>query len=151
TGKSIELRFSTDESLPPVWVDPTRMTQLFDNLLSNAIKFTPEDGIVDVAITRQRDAARIEVCDTGVGIPEREIGSLFDRFFRASTSVSAPGTGLGLSIVQSIAQAHGGTISVQSEEGVGTTFFVALPLEANVPLEPAAEEAPARRTRELNE
>src|SRR4030095_11046245 len=85
TGKSIELRFSTDESLPPVWVDPTRMTQLFDNLLSNAIKFTPEDGIVDVAITRQRDAARIEVRDTGVGIPERELGILCDRFLPTST------------------------------------------------------------------
>jgi signal transduction histidine kinase len=142
-GKAIELRFSADETLPPVWVDPTRMTQLFDNLLSNAIKFTPEDGTVSVAIARQGDTARVEIIDTGVGIPEREIGSLFDRFFRASTSVSAPGTGLGLSIVKSIAEAHGGTISVQSEEGVGTTFFVDLPLEANVPLEPAAEEAPA--------
>ena len=143
TGKSIDLRFSTDEGLPPVWVDPTRMTQLFDNLLSNAIKFTPEDGTVSVTITGHGDAARIEVRDTGVGIPEREIGSLFDRFFRASTSVSAPGTGLGLSIVKSIAEAHGGTISVESEEGVGTAFFVDVPLEANVPLEPDVEEAPA--------
>jgi signal transduction histidine kinase len=142
-GKSIELRFSADESLPPVWVDPTRMTQLFDNLLSNAIKFTPEAGTVSVSITRQGDTARLEVRDTGVGIPEGEIGSLFDRFFRASTSVVAAGTGLGLSIVKSIAEAHGGTISVESEEGVGTTFFVDLPLVANVPLEPAAEEAPA--------
>jgi signal transduction histidine kinase len=142
-GKSIELRFSTDESLPPVWVDPTRMTQLFDNLLSNAIKFTPEEGTVSVTIAREGDSARVEVRDTGVGIPEREIGSLFDRFFRASTSVSTPGTGLGLSIVKSIAEAHGGTISVESEEGVGTTFFVDVPLEANVPLEPDVEEAPA--------
>jgi signal transduction histidine kinase len=142
-GKSIDLRFSADESLPAIWVDPTRLTQLFDNLLSNAIKFTPEDGTVSVAIARKGDTALVEVRDTGVGIPEREIGSLFDRFFRASTSVSAPGTGLGLSIVKSIADAHGGTISVESEEGVGTTFFVDLPLEANVPLEPAAEEAPA--------
>jgi signal transduction histidine kinase len=118
------------------------MTQLFDNLLSNAVKFTPVQGTVSVTVGRHGDTAHIEVRDTGVGIPERDIGSLFDRFFRASTAVAAPGTGLGLSIVKSIAEAHGGTISVESEERVGTTFSIDLPLEANVPLEPTAEEAP---------
>jgi signal transduction histidine kinase len=142
-GKSIDLRFSTEDSLPPVGVDPTRMTQLLDNLLTNAVKFTPDQGTVSVRIGRRGDQAHVEIEDTGVGIPEREIANLFDRFFRASTSVSAPGTGLGLSIVKSIAEAHGGTISVESEEGVGTTFLVDLPLEANVPLAPAAEEATA--------
>jgi signal transduction histidine kinase len=117
--------------------------QLLDNLLTNAVKFTPEQGTVSVRIGRRGDHAYVEIEDTGVGIPEREIANLFDRFFRASTSVSAPGTGLGLSIVKSIAEAHGGTISVESEEGVGTTFLVDLPLEANVPLAPAAEEATA--------
>jgi signal transduction histidine kinase len=141
--KQIDLRFSTDESLPPLFVDPTRVTQLFDNLLSNAVKFTPEHGTVSVTIRRRGDGAHVEVADTGAGIPEPEIGRLFDRFFRASTSVVAPGTGLGLSIVKSIVEAHGGTISVESEEGVGTTFFVDLPLEANMPVEPAAEGATA--------
>jgi signal transduction histidine kinase len=140
-GKQIDVRFSAEEGLPPVWVDPTRLTQLFDNLLSNAVKFTPAHGTVAVAIGRRGDRAHVEVSDTGVGIPKQELGSLFDRFFRASTSASAPGTGLGLSIVKSIAEAHGGTISVESEERVGTTFFIDLPLEANVPLEPTAEEA----------
>jgi signal transduction histidine kinase len=141
-GKQIDLRFSAEEGLPRVWVDQTRMTQLFDNLLSNAVKFTPVQGTVSVTVGRHGDTAHIEVRDTGVGIPERDIGSLFDRFFRASTAVAAPGTGLGLSIVKSIAEAHGGTISVESEERVGTTFSIDLPLEANVPLEPTAEEAP---------
>jgi signal transduction histidine kinase len=142
-GKQIELSFSAEEGLPRVWVDQTRMTQLFDNLLSNAVKFTPPKGTVSVAIGRQGDAARVEVSDTGVGIPEHEVGGLFDRFFRASTSVATPGTGLGLSIVKSIVEAHGGTISVESEERVGTRFLIDLPLEANVPLEPPMEEAPA--------
>jgi signal transduction histidine kinase len=142
-GKQIDLRLSADESLPRIWVDPTRMTQLFDNLLSNAVKFTPEHGTVSVTIGRRGEMAHVEVRDTGVGIPEREMGSLFDRFFRASTSTAAPGTGLGLSIVKSIAEAHGGTIAVESEELVGTTFLVDLPLDVNVPLEPEPEEATA--------
>jgi len=143
SGKDIDLRLSADEGLPEVWVDPTRMTQLFDNLLSNAVKFTPANGTVSVTIGRRGDLAHIEIRDTGVGIPEKEVGSLFDRFFRASTSTIAPGTGLGLSIVKSIADAHGGTISVESEERLGTTFLVDLPLEANVPHEANTEEATA--------
>ena len=142
-GKQIDVRFSADESLPHMWVDPTRITQLFDNLLSNAVKFTPEGGTVSLSVARRGDTAHMEIRDTGVGIPEQEIGNLFDRFFRASTSAVAPGTGLGLSIVKSIAEVHGGTISVASEEGAGTTFSVELPLEANVPSEPTTKEATA--------
>ena len=140
-SKRIDLRLSGDESLPELWVDPLRVTQLFDNLLSNAVKFTPESGTVSVTIGRREEVAHIEVRDTGVGIPEEEMGKLFDRFFRASTSTVAAGTGLGLSIVKSIAEAHGGTISVESEEGVGTAFLVDLPLVANVPHEAPKEEA----------
>jgi signal transduction histidine kinase len=139
-GKEIDLRFSGDDGLPRVWADPMRMTQLFDNLLSNAIKFTPAGGTVSLTIARQGETAHVEVRDTGVGIPESEVGNLFERFFRASTSVSVPGTGLGLSIVKSIAEAHGGTIAVESEQGVGTTFSIELPLEANVPLEPTTRQ-----------
>jgi signal transduction histidine kinase len=141
--KQIGIRFYADESLPPVWADPIRMTQLLDNLLSNAVKFTPANGTVSVTASRHGGVARLQVSDTGVGIPEQEIPKLFDRFFRASTSVATPGTGLGLSIVKSIIEAHGGTISVESEEQCGTTFSIELPLRANTPLQPAAEEATA--------
>jgi signal transduction histidine kinase len=140
TAKDIVLRFSGDDGLPRVWADPTRMTQLFDNLLSNAVKFTPAGGTVSLWIARQGDVAHVEVRDSGVGIPESDVGNLFERFFRASTSVSVPGTGLGLSIVKSIVEAHGGTIAVDSEEGVGTTFSIELPLEADVPVELTAQE-----------
>jgi signal transduction histidine kinase len=140
TAKDIVLRFSGDDGLPRVWADPTRMTQLFDNLLSNAVKFTPAGGTVSLWIARQGDMAHVEVRDSGVGIPESDVGNLFERFFRASTSVSVPGTGLGLSIVKSIVEAHGGTIAVDSEEGVGTTFSIELPLEADVPVELTAQE-----------
>jgi signal transduction histidine kinase len=139
-GKEIDLRFFGDDGLQRMWADPMRMTQLFDNLLSNAIKFTPAGGTVSLTTARQGETAHVEVRDTGVGIPESEVGNLFERFFRASTSVSVPGTGLGLSIVKSIVEAHGGTIAVESEQGVGTTFSIELPLEANVPLEPTTRE-----------
>jgi signal transduction histidine kinase len=142
-AKQIDIRVHADETLPLVWADPTRMTQLLDNLLSNAVKFTPPNGTVSLTTSRHGDAARLRVSDTGVGIPEQEIPKLFDRFFRASTSVATPGTGLGLSIVKSIIEAHGGTISVESTAQRGTTFSVELPAHANTPPQAAVEEATA--------
>jgi signal transduction histidine kinase len=128
--KGVEISLSASNGLPTLWADPTRLTQVLDNLLSNAVKFTPEGGTVRASVARRGDAAHVEVADTGVGIPKDEIGKLFERFFRASTAATIPGTGLGLSIVKAIVEAHGGTISVESEEGAGTTFRVDLPLEA---------------------
>ena len=81
-----------------------------------------------VRLDQEGDGAVLEVADTGVGIPADEVGRLFERFFRASTAATIRGTGLGLSIARSIAEAHGGTISVRSTEGVGTTFTLALPV-----------------------
>jgi len=114
----------------PVWVDADamRLGQLLDNLLSNAVKFTAPGGGVTISVARHDCMARLDVSDNGVGIPANELDRLFGRFFRASTARSVAGTGLGLSIVKSIAEAHGGTIGVRSEEGVGTTFTVELPL-----------------------
>jgi signal transduction histidine kinase len=128
--RGIEVRLSAQDDLPTLWADATRLTQVLDNLLSNAVKFTQEGEVVRVSVARRGAAARIEVADTGVGIPADEVGRLFERFFRASTASTIPGTGLGLSIVKQIVEAHGGAISVESEEGVGTTFFVDLPLQA---------------------
>jgi signal transduction histidine kinase len=129
-SKGLVLRLSDEVDLPPLWADPLRLTQLLDNLLSNALKFTPEGGTVSVTVARRAETAHLEISDTGVGIPEQELGELFKRFFRASTTASAPGTGLGLSIAESIVEVHGGTISVESEVGAGTTFSVDLPLQA---------------------
>jgi signal transduction histidine kinase len=126
--EKVELHFSSDGDLPPLWSDPARLTQMLDNLISNAIKFTPEGGTVTVGVERQDGSLHVEVADTGVGIPEDEVHHLFERFFRASTGSTIRGTGLGLSIVKSIAEVHGGTISVTSEVGAGTTFAVDLPL-----------------------
>jgi signal transduction histidine kinase len=126
--KGVRIRFSANGERAPLWADATRLGQMFDNLISNAIKFTPEGGDVDVQVAKREEILHVEVADNGVGIPEDEVGRLFERFFRASTGSTVQGTGLGLSIVKSIVDVHGGTISVESELGVGTRFLVDLPL-----------------------
>jgi PAS domain S-box-containing protein len=117
-------------AIPPCEGDADRLGQVVDNLLSNAIKFTPEGGRVAVRLSRREDSARVEVTDSGVGIPPAEQERLFERLFRATTATERklPGIGLGLTIAQAIIDAHGGSISVESEEGVGSTFRVELPL-----------------------
>lgn len=110
-------------------VDAGRIGQALDNLLSNAIKFTPREGRVTAAVRRVDGGVELSVSDTGVGIPEDEQGMLFTRFFRASTATrnAVPGVGLGLTITRAIVLAHGGTMDVTSEEGVGTEFRFVLP------------------------
>jgi signal transduction histidine kinase len=121
-----------DGDVDAFWGDSERLRQLLDNLVANALKFTPAGGSIVVRTGVEAGRAVIQVEDSGIGIPSKEIGLLFQRFFRASTAVERqlPGTGLGLRICKAIVDAHGGTIGVQSEEGLGTTFRVELPLRA---------------------
>jgi PAS domain S-box-containing protein len=110
--------------------DPSRLTQLLDNLVSNAIKFSSEGGQVAVRTTSENGSVVLEVADQGIGIPAEQQQHLFQRFFRGSNAAerAIQGTGIGLSIVKAIVDAHGGSIAVESREGAGTTFRVALPL-----------------------
>ena len=114
----------------PVVGEASRLAQLLDNLVSNAVKFTPDGGRVSVRVTRRPDRAVLEVVDSGMGIPADEVNRLFERFFRSSTvsERQIEGTGLGLYITKAIVEAHRGRITVDSEEGAGTTFRVELPL-----------------------
>jgi signal transduction histidine kinase len=116
--------------VPRLVGDRARLTQVLDNLLSNALKFTSEGGRVSVSLHADGDRAVVEVQDNGVGIPGAEQNRLFERFFRSSraTENAIPGTGLGLAITKAIAERHGGRISVESEEDVGTCVRVELPL-----------------------
>ena len=127
--KGIVVGLTVAESVPDLLGDGPRLAQVFDNLIANAVKFTNEGG-VEVSLRRDADTALIEVVDTGIGIPDDEVGRLFDRFFRASsaTTNAVQGTGLGLSIAKAIVEGHGGSIDVHSLEGRGTTFRVRLPL-----------------------
>jgi signal transduction histidine kinase len=119
--------------LPTYRGDRDRIQQVLINLVDNAIKFTPASGTVTLDVTFDGDAnaLRIQVIDTGIGIPEIDRPRIFDRFYRVDKSRSrvTGGVGLGLSIVKDIIVAHGGTIEVESTVNVGTTFHITLPLE----------------------
>lgn len=107
-----------------------RVKQLVLNLVGNAIKFTPDGGTIALRLERKGQHAVIHVRDTGIGIAEKDLKHIFDRFYQADESRKRTGdsSGLGLSIAKWIAEAHHGAISVQSEEGVGSTFTVELPI-----------------------
>ena len=110
--------------------DPPRVAQVVGNLVGNALKFTPRGGEVRVSVRAEAaDGARIEVVDTGIGIPPHELPLIFDRFYRGAQSSEArsTGSGLGLAIVKSIVDMHHGTIAVESRLGRGTRFVVTLP------------------------
>lgn len=127
--------------------DTVRLGQAVDNLVSNALKFTPAGGSVTVSLRRDGDAAVVAVTDTGIGIPAVELSQLSQRFFRASTATrnAVPGVGLGLTITKAIVTAHGGRLDIASEEGVGTSISLRLPIETPAPVAeavPGAEAAP---------
>jgi signal transduction histidine kinase len=126
-GKRIALGFEGEDVLTVG--DRRQLERAFLNLVSNAVKFTPDGGDVRVRVSAKDGCAVVEISDSGVGIPDSEIDSIFDRFFRASTAENAgiPGTGLGLPLVREVIDAHGGDIVVRSMVGHGTTFSVELP------------------------
>ena len=131
---NLELRLELGPKPLLVDGDRAQLEQVFTNLCSNAVKFTPSGGSVHVRAEQVRsDSAgpgvRVQVCDTGIGIPEADLPKLFRRFFRASNATTAaiPGTGLGLAIVQDIVLQHGGELGITSAVGKGTTATVLLP------------------------
>jgi signal transduction histidine kinase len=115
---------------PDVVADPRRLTQVLDNLIGNAVKFSHVEGLVRVRLRYVRGTWRIDVSDTGIGIPPDEKARLFGLFVRGSNARTAglPGTGLGLAIVKSLVEMHGGHVKVESVLDRGTTFSVFLPV-----------------------
>ena len=115
---------------PALYADLGRLDQVLVNLLSNAVKFTPEGGIITIEarFDEFEQLWRIVVADNGVGIPADEQARLFEQFYRAATSAyGVSGTGLGLAISKAVVELHGGTISIESTPGEGTTATVELP------------------------
>jgi PAS domain S-box-containing protein len=123
------INFAAEAPETIVNADPDRMRQVIDNLLSNAIKYSPDGTDVDVRVASSDGFLRTAVIDRGIGIPRDEIPQLFERFHRARNVSSRyyGGLGLGLYIAKAITAAHRGSITVESEEGRGSTFTVALP------------------------
>jgi two-component system phosphate regulon sensor histidine kinase PhoR len=107
--------------------------EIFINLISNAIKYTPEHGKVWITLGEESGYVKATVSDTGIGIKKENLSRIFDRFYRVKSQETRHiiGTGLGLSIVKSMVDAHLGEISVESEEGKGTTFTLLFPKELN--------------------
>jgi PAS domain S-box-containing protein len=130
TAKKIELHSEIEAGLDWVTTDPPKLKQVLYNYVSNALKFTPERGRVTIRAARAgREAFRIEVSDTGIGIRPEDIGKLFAEFQQldASTSKKYPGTGLGLALTKRIVEAQGGTVGVESMPERGSTFFAVMP------------------------
>ncbi len=110
--------------------DQTKLQQAFSNLIDNAIKYSPEDTVIKIKLYKKGKNAVVDITDQGIGISEADQAHIFDRFYRVDKARSrgSGGTGLGLSIVDNIIKQHGGTISVKSALGEGSTFTVELPI-----------------------
>lgn len=107
-----------------IYADKELLTNVWENLLSNAIKYNRPNGNIDVSLTVENSSITVQVKDTGIGIDEKDIQHLFDRFYRVDKARKRDGTGLGLSIVQQIIHLHDGDISVKSKVNTGTTFTI---------------------------
>ena len=119
------------------------MQQILSNLLDNAAKYTPAGGSITLGAINGQGSLNLYVRDTGIGIPKEHVSRLFERFYRVDKARSRElgGTGLGLAIVKHLVQAHGGGVWVESEPGMGSTFWFSLPFEqVTTPLEPAIAE-----------
>lgn len=138
-GKQLQLIMQPAENAVDayLWADVDAVEQILDNLVDNAVKYTPRGGQITVSWEVSGDAVRLVVEDTGIGIPERDLPRIFERFYRVDKARSRElgGTGLGLSIVKHLVQAMRGTVRAESEFGRGTRFTVQLP-RANMTLQP---------------
>jgi PAS domain S-box-containing protein len=130
---SHRFRLDLDPSLRPTDGDRDRLSQAITNLVSNAVKYSPAGGAVAIATRNHGDEVIISVRDEGIGIAGKDLARIFDRFERVETGIAGriAGTGLGLSIVKEIASLHGGRLWAESQLGLGSTFYLALPASAS--------------------
>jgi len=110
--------------------DKEKIAVVFDNILANAVKYTPPKGKISIKSFRREKDVQFKISDTGIGIPKKDIDKVFSKFFRSKNAVSfeTSGSGLGLYVAKNIIERHGGTITLESEEGKGTTFIITLPI-----------------------
>jgi two-component system sensor histidine kinase VicK len=111
-------------------IDARRIEQVVTNLLENAIKYSQDGGRISVSVEEDHSMILVSVADQGIGIPQDEIGLIFDRFYRVqnSRSYETGGSGLGLAICRGIVEAHGGQIWVESDTGKGSVFTFSIPI-----------------------
>jgi signal transduction histidine kinase len=126
-GGKVAVEYTPPKGSVEASFDRARIRQVADILLDNAVKYTPEGGTVVVDVGRENGWAWLEVSDTGIGIPAKELPLVFERFHRADPARAEEGAGLGLSIARQIVRAHGGEIEAKSEPGKGSTFVLQIP------------------------
>ena len=124
----LKLGMEIADNLPLIHVDDERIEQVLVNLIHNAIKFTPAGGAVSVSANQKGNEILITVTDTGIGIPEKDLPHIFERFYKVDPARATGGTGLGLAIARHLVEAHQGRIWAESKEGEGARFIIALPL-----------------------
>jgi len=124
-------KVNLSDDLVKIEADKDKINQVMENLISNAVKFSPQGGRITVSVERVKGKIEISVADTGIGIPEKNLPHIFEKFYRADNASSEVigGTGLGLSIVKYIVESHGGKLSVESKLGKGSTFSFTLPIK----------------------
>ncbi len=125
--KDTSIIVDLNDRIPDIMGDEDQIDRVLWNLLGNAIKFTPKGGTITMSSGVENGWVYVAVKDTGMGIPKDEIPLLFSEFRRLKGSAKVEGTGLGLFIVKTIVEAHGGTVSAESQEGKGSTFTVRFP------------------------
>jgi heavy metal sensor kinase len=125
--KGVTLTVDAATDLPAIAGDRARLMQVFANLIDNAVKYTPAPGRIDVRVRPSDGGVRIEIADTGPGIPLDDQPRIWERLYRGDRSRSQRGLGIGLSLVRAIVEAHGGTATVESPAGRGARFIVTLP------------------------
>lgn len=132
TSKGIKIELEIENSLPRVYGDKERLTQVLINLVTNAVKFSNENGCVRVKASQSKNFINVTVSDEGIGIAAEDQAKLFKPFSQIDSSASRKyqGTGLGLALVKEIVQLHGGTVWVESEVGKGSTFGFSIPLSS---------------------
>jgi len=128
-SKGFELEFHSDKNIPLVMIDPDHLETILNNLIENAIKYSSKEKKIDIYLTSKNDQVSFSVADKGDGINKKAHKLIFEKFYRVENSLTAKtkGHGLGLAIVKNLVELNGGTISVKSSEGKGSTFTVTFP------------------------
>ncbi len=132
-----QVTLKNDQTPAGIWAsaDPDRLAQVLTNLVRNAINYTPEGGVVSLAVTPTDERVEVAIADTGIGIEPDELAHVFERFYRTDSSLSrnSGGFGLGLSIARELVEAMGGTLTATSQPGLGSTFRITLTRAVHAP------------------